>query len=122
MIISNTAFFILLMTLLLLGFCSITYFIYSREIGSGTPHSKAIIAAINPFRFKFNKSPLLPRERMALMWLFIFMISVFLLLTALKFDYMTIDKCLDNGGCWDKVDKVCRKTESNAQELCNRDN
>jgi hypothetical protein len=30
------------------------------------------------------------------------------------------DACLDSGGCWDKVDSVCRKHESNAQELCSR--
>jgi hypothetical protein len=31
-----------------------------------------------------------------------------------------VDSCLDSGGCWDKVDKVCRKSEPNAQELCDR--
>ena len=31
-----------------------------------------------------------------------------------------IDACLDHGGCWDYVDKVCRKDENNAQALCNR--
>lgn len=30
------------------------------------------------------------------------------------------DSCLDSGGCWDSTDKVCRKTELNAQELCDR--
>lgn len=31
-----------------------------------------------------------------------------------------VDSCLDSGGCWDKVDNVCRKSEPNAQELCDR--
>ncbi len=31
-----------------------------------------------------------------------------------------IDSCLDSGGCWDSIDKLCRKTEANAQELCDR--
>ena len=30
------------------------------------------------------------------------------------------DSCLDSGGCWDAVDNVCRKSEPNAQELCDR--
>ncbi|MCM2281420.1 MAG: S41 family peptidase [Bdellovibrionaceae bacterium] len=33
-----------------------------------------------------------------------------------------VDSCLDSGGCWDKVDNVCRKSEPNAQELCDRKN
>jgi len=31
-----------------------------------------------------------------------------------------VDSCLNSGGCWDKVDSVCRKPEPNAQELCDR--
>lgn len=34
--------------------------------------------------------------------------------------YFQIDRCLDHGGCWDGVDKVCRDSEPNAQELCDR--
>jgi hypothetical protein len=30
------------------------------------------------------------------------------------------DSCLDSGGCWDSTDKVCRKTEPDAQALCDR--
>lgn len=30
------------------------------------------------------------------------------------------DACLDDGGCWDSVDNMCRKNEPNAQALCNR--
>ena len=30
------------------------------------------------------------------------------------------DSCLDPGGCWDHIDKTCRKIEPNAQELCDR--
>jgi hypothetical protein len=37
-------------------------------------------------------------------------------------DFMNIDGCLDSGGCWDYQDKVCRKEESNAQQLCDRAN
>ena len=35
-------------------------------------------------------------------------------------DGLAIDNCLDGGGCWDERDQVCRKTESNAQALCDR--
>ena len=34
--------------------------------------------------------------------------------------FLWIDGCLDFGGCWDDVDKVCRKHEANAQALCDR--
>ncbi len=34
--------------------------------------------------------------------------------------YFHIDRCLDRGGCWDGIDKVCRNSEINAQELCDR--
>lgn len=34
--------------------------------------------------------------------------------------YFQIDRCLDSGGCWDGLDKVCRNSEPNAQELCDR--
>jgi hypothetical protein len=30
------------------------------------------------------------------------------------------DNCLDTGGCWDKVDKICRNDEPGAQSLCDR--
>lgn len=33
-----------------------------------------------------------------------------------------IDSCLDLGGCWDYADEVCRRTEANAQDLCDRAN
>lgn len=33
---------------------------------------------------------------------------------------LTIDSCLDSGGCWDEIGKTCRKDEPNAQELCDR--
>jgi hypothetical protein len=33
---------------------------------------------------------------------------------------LTIDSCLDAGGCWDSVDQVCRMDEPNAQDLCER--
>jgi len=35
-------------------------------------------------------------------------------------DFISVDSCMDNGGCWDYTDKICRKEESNAQELCHR--
>lgn len=35
-------------------------------------------------------------------------------------ELLKIDSCLDSGGCWDYLDKVCRKDEPNAQELCHR--
>lgn len=35
-------------------------------------------------------------------------------------NYSQADGCLDHGGCWDSVDKVCRKEEANAQALCDR--
>lgn len=35
-------------------------------------------------------------------------------------DDQSIDRCLDNGGCWDYQDRRCRKIEANAQELCDR--
>ncbi|WP_413584453.1 hypothetical protein [Bdellovibrio sp. HCB274] len=28
--------------------------------------------------------------------------------------------CIESGGCYDHSAKTCRKTEPNAQELCNR--
>jgi hypothetical protein len=43
-----------------------------------------------------------------------FAIGMFVFLTE------PLDSCLDSGGCWDSLDKVCRKTEANAQELCDR--
>ena len=30
------------------------------------------------------------------------------------------NSCLDSGGCWDSVNKVCRHSETNAQKLCDR--
>lgn len=35
-------------------------------------------------------------------------------------NYVQIDRCIDSGGCWDGIDKVCRNSEPNAQELCDR--
>jgi hypothetical protein len=35
-------------------------------------------------------------------------------------NYFQVDRCLDGGGCWDGIGKVCRNTEPNAQELCDR--
>lgn len=35
-------------------------------------------------------------------------------------NYFQIDRCLDSGGCWDGIDKMCRNSEPNAQELCDR--
>lgn len=47
----------------------------------------------------------------------VFIISIFIFgLTACD----KVDSCLDSGGCWDKIDGVCRNSESNAQELCDR--
>ncbi len=37
-------------------------------------------------------------------------------------DFLAIDGCLDEGGCWDYQNRVCRNEESNAQELCDRAN
>lgn len=31
---------------------------------------------------------------------------------------VSIDNCMDRGGCWDDVTKICRENEPNAQELC----
>lgn len=42
------------------------------------------------------------------------------LLLARDPNYYQIDRCLDSGGCWDGFDKVCRNSEPNAQELCDR--
>ena len=35
-------------------------------------------------------------------------------------DFLRIDSCLDSGGCWDYMDRICRKDEINAQALCYR--
>lgn len=35
-------------------------------------------------------------------------------------EFFAQDSCQDLGGCWDEIDKVCRKTEENAQALCRR--
>lgn len=35
-------------------------------------------------------------------------------------DFISIDGCMDSGGCWDYEAKMCRRLESNAQELCNQ--
>lgn len=35
-------------------------------------------------------------------------------------EFMAIDRCLDNGGCWDYRELQCRSQEANAQELCDR--
>lgn len=35
--------------------------------------------------------------------------------------YLAVDKCLDNGGCWDEVEKVCRKdykSHDSKPQLC----
>ena len=29
-----------------------------------------------------------------------------------------VGSCLDQGGCWDSIDKICRKNEPNSQDLC----
>ena len=34
--------------------------------------------------------------------------------------YVTVDACMDRGGCWDSDAKVCRMEEPNAQELCDK--
>ena len=34
--------------------------------------------------------------------------------------YFQKDRCMDYGGCWDKIEKICRRDEPNAQELCDR--
>jgi len=43
---------------------------------------------------------------------------IFLLLLLYPID--DVDRCLDQGGCWDETDGVCRKDEPNAQMLCDR--
>lgn len=49
-------------------------------------------------------------------------LAFLILLTILFKDYFVVDSCLDQGGCWDDVDEVCRKTEPDAQKLCYRVN
>ena len=46
----------------------------------------------------------------------------FMLWSAIGFnpDYSKIDRCMDNGGCWDSIDRTCRKDEADAQALCHR--
>jgi|GEM_PF-2145422 len=34
--------------------------------------------------------------------------------------FLSVDSCLDSGGCWDYQANVCRKDEPNAQALCDR--
>lgn len=49
---------------------------------------------------------------------------ILMLVTAIYFaqsfmeSFFAVDACLDGGGCWDSIAKVCRKDEVNAQELC----
>ena len=51
----------------------------------------------------------------------VFMILAALMLILVAYCVLDpIDACLDHGGCWDYVDKVCRKDEANAQTLCYR--
>ena len=45
---------------------------------------------------------------------------LFLGWVAIFTDFFNIDRCLDQAGCWDEVDSICRKHETNAQELCLR--
>lgn len=51
-------------------------------------------------------------------------VILFLLALALvgAFIAMTdnVDSCLDAGGCWDDVDKICRSVEPDAQTQCDR--
>lgn len=35
-------------------------------------------------------------------------------------DYFQADRCVDGGGCWDKIDRICRKHEPDARDLCQR--
>lgn len=37
-------------------------------------------------------------------------------------EFMKVDRCMDSGGCWDKLDKVCRVEGPEAQRLCDRAN
>lgn len=52
------------------------------------------------------------------------LISIYEIALYLFFDrnpsYFQIDRCMDSGGCWDGIDKVCRNSEPNAQQLCDR--
>lgn len=41
-------------------------------------------------------------------------------LNGLYNNLLLADACLDGGGCWDSLDKKCRKHEADAQELCDR--
>ena len=39
----------------------------------------------------------------------------------LKLRRMPKDKCLDNGGCWDSIENICRRDEIRAQEYCHEE-
>lgn len=39
---------------------------------------------------------------------------------AMNSGWVWVDSCLDMGGCWDQIDHICRRDESNAQALCDR--
>jgi hypothetical protein len=50
--------------------------------------------------------------------IFALLVSVFILTASND----PVERCLDHGGCWDYVDKMCRKDEPDAQRLCDRGN
>lgn len=54
-----------------------------------------------------------------LKWSLVGVVLICFLLLIIRFLLGPEDACLDSGGCWDYVNKVCRKTEPNAQEFCN---
>ena len=35
-------------------------------------------------------------------------------------NYLKMNSCIDNGGCWDNVDKICREAEPPSQKHCDR--
>lgn len=35
-------------------------------------------------------------------------------------DYEAIELCIDQGGCWDKVDRICQKDESSTDSSCDQ--
>jgi hypothetical protein len=57
--------------------------------------------------------------RLFIKWSLI-VIGFYALAAAISFMLGPEDSCLDGGGCWDSIDKVCRDSEFNAQELCDR--
>jgi hypothetical protein len=55
-------------------------------------------------------------------WILCVLFSIIVIFLAWVYFIGDVDSCLDSGGCWDYSAKVCRKEESNAQQLCDQSN